>query len=123
VAGYAVRRRAVPVHRDDCPVAVGMSQDGRRRLPVTWRSRSVGCRVTLHAEALGRPHLLADLTEALAAQGAAVVHAEVAPPRQQRVRHTYTLRLPDASALPRLMKAMRSVPGVYDVTRAAGTAG
>jgi GTP diphosphokinase / guanosine-3',5'-bis(diphosphate) 3'-diphosphatase len=75
--------------------------------------------VTLRAEALGRTHLLADLTEIIASQGATVVSAEVEPPREQRVLHTYTLQLPDAAGLPALMRAMRGVPGVYDVTRAA----
>ena len=42
----------------------------------------------------------------------------VEPPSEQRVRHTYTLQLPDAAGLPGLMRAMRDVPGVYDVTRA-----
>ncbi|MDT0347320.1 RelA/SpoT family protein [Streptomyces litchfieldiae] len=119
VRGFAVRGGAVTVHREDCPTAVRMAAAGRAPLPVSWRSGSVGCRVTLHAEALGRPELLADLTEALAAHGAAVLAAEVEPPRDQRVRHTYTLRLPDSAGLPRLMRAMRRVPGVYDVTRAA----
>ncbi|WP_049563796.1 RelA/SpoT family protein [Streptomyces sp. SBT349] len=119
VSGFTVRGGAVTVHREDCPSAVRMTAAGRRPLPVTWRSDSIGCRVTLHAEALGRPELLADLTEALAAHGAAVLAAEVEPPREHRVRHTYTLRLPDSSGLPRLMRAMRRVPGVYDVTRAA----
>ncbi|RBM11112.1 bifunctional (p)ppGpp synthetase/guanosine-3',5'-bis(diphosphate) 3'-pyrophosphohydrolase [Streptomyces sp. PT12] len=119
VRGFTVRGGAVTVHREDCPTAVRMTAAGRHPLPVTWRSESIGCRVTLHAEALGRPELLADLTEALAAHGAAVLAAEVEPPREHRVRHTYTLRLPDSSGLPRLMRAMRRVPGVYDVTRAA----
>ncbi|MGP4114178.1 RelA/SpoT family protein [Streptomyces sp. 4N509B] len=123
VRGFAVRRGTVTVHRDGCAAAVRMVASGRPELPVSWRSASVGCRVTLLAEALGRPHLLADLTEALAVHGAAVLHAEVTPPRQQRVRHTYTLRLPDASGLPRLIRAMRSVPGVYDVTRASQATG
>ncbi|GAA2064068.1 HD domain-containing protein [Streptomyces cheonanensis] len=119
VCGFLVRGGAVTVHRESCPVAGRMTAAGRHALEVGWRSPSIGCRVTLYAESLGRPHLLADLTEALAAQGAAVLQAEVEPPRQQRVRHTYTLRLPDASGLPALMRAMRSVPGVYDVSRAA----
>lgn len=34
------------------------------------------------------------------------------------MRHTYTLQLPDAAELPALMRVMRDVPGVYDVTRA-----
>jgi GTP pyrophosphokinase len=118
VTGFTVRGGTVTVHRESCPVAGGMLADGRRDVPVRWRSSRVGCRVTLRAEALGRPHLLADLTEALAVHGAAVLQAEVEPPHQQRVRHTYTLQLPDASGLPRLMRAMRGVPGVYDVNRA-----
>jgi GTP pyrophosphokinase len=74
--------------------------------------------VTLLAEAFSRPHLLADLTEAIAAEGVAVVSAAVEPPHEQRVRHTYTLQLSDPGRLPTLMRAMRDVPGVYDVTRA-----
>ncbi|GAA1923402.1 HD domain-containing protein [Streptomyces sodiiphilus] len=117
VTGFAVRGGAVAVHRGSCPVAVRMAATGRASVPVRWKSSSASCRVTLRAEALGRPRLLADLTEAMAQHGAAVVQAEVEPPQQQRVRHTYTLRLPDASGLPRLMRAMRGVPGVYDVAR------
>ena len=116
--GFRVRGGAVTVHREGCQVAVRMAAAGRPALEVGWTSDSVGCRVTLHAEALGRPELLADLTETLAAEGAAVLRAAVEPPRQQRVRHTYTLRLADASELPRVMRAMRRVPGVYDVSRA-----
>jgi GTP pyrophosphokinase len=123
IRGFAVRGGTVTVHREGCPAAVRMAAAGRHPLPVSWRSESVGCRVTLQAEALGRPQLLADLTEALATHGAAVLQAEVTPPRQHRVRHTYTLRLPDASGLPRLIRAMRRVPGVYDVTRASRATG
>jgi valyl-tRNA synthetase len=57
------------------------------------------------------------IVEAIAAEGAEVVAAAVEPPREQRVRHTYTLQLSDAGRLPTLMRAMRDVPGVYDVTR------
>lgn len=38
------------------------------------------------------------------------------------MRHTYTLQLPDAAGLPDLMRAMRDVPGVYDVSRAQRSA-
>lgn len=88
----------------------------RRPIPVRW-GEAAACRVTLVAESFGRPHLLADLTEAIAIEGAAIVSATVEPPSQQRVRHTYTLQLPDAAGLPALMRAMRAVPGVYDVAR------
>ncbi|GAA2934431.1 hypothetical protein GCM10020221_32720 [Streptomyces thioluteus] len=122
VTGFAVRGRAVTVHRAECPVVARMVTAGRRPVRVHWRDPagpgSGDCRVTLRAESFSRPHLLADLTEVIAAQGAAVISAAVEPPHEQRVRHTYTLQLPDAAHLPELMRAMRRVPGVYDVGRA-----
>ncbi|KAK1182593.1 HD domain-containing protein [Streptomyces sp. NBS 14/10] len=122
VIGFAVRGRTVTVHREQCPAVSRMTATGRGTVGVRWLDEEGGdggdYRVTLLAEAFSRPHLLADLTEAIAAEGVAVVSAAVEPPREQRVRHTYTLQLPDPGRLPTLMRAMRDVPGVYDVTRA-----
>ena len=114
VTGFAVRGGTVTVHRALCPVVARMAATGRQPVGVRWRGADQGghgCRVTLLAEAFSRPHLLADLTEAIASQGAAVVSAAVEPPHEQRVRHTYTLHLPNAAGLPSLMRAMRQVPG------------
>jgi GTP pyrophosphokinase len=94
-----------------------MKSAGRAEVGVRWGD-TAECRVTLVAESFQRPHLLADLTEAIALEGVAIVSATVEPPTQQRVRHTYTLQLPDAADLPALMRAMRNVAGVYDVGRA-----
>ncbi|MFV0127409.1 RelA/SpoT family protein [Streptomyces sp. HMX112] len=117
VTGFEVRGGNVTVHRAQCPAVRRMEALGRAPVAVRWGETSA-CRVTLVAESFGRPRLLADLTEAIATAGAAVVSATVEPPSEQRVRHTYTLRLADAAELPALMRAMRDVPGVYDVTRA-----
>ncbi|MEU6895461.1 HD domain-containing protein [Streptomyces sp. NPDC046557] len=117
VAGFVVRGGAVTVHRVHCPAVAQMRAVGRTSVAVHWRA-TADCRVTLVAESFGRPHLLADLTEAIAREGVEVVSATVEPPVEQRVRHTYTLQLPDAAGLPALMRAMRDVPGVYDVSRA-----
>ncbi|MFF6998310.1 RelA/SpoT family protein [Streptomyces sp. NPDC008313] len=117
VTGFAVRGGVVTVHRVGCAAVKHMRSGGRAEVGVRWGD-TTECRVTLVAESFGRPHLLADLTEAIALEGVAIVSATVEPPSQQRVRHTYTLHLPDAAHLPALMRAMRNVPGVYDVNRA-----
>ncbi|WP_340375504.1 HD domain-containing protein [Streptomyces sp. SS7] len=117
VTGFAVRGGVVTVHRVECAAVARMADAGRAAVDVSWGD-TTECRVTLVAESFGRPHLLADLTEAMAMEGAEIVSATVEPPSQQRVRHTYTLQLPDAAHLPALMRAMRNVPGVYDVSRA-----
>ncbi|WP_405699409.1 HD domain-containing protein [Streptomyces sp. NBC_01383] len=117
VTGFTVRGGAVTVHRLACPAVARMEAVGRVPVAVSWGDASE-CRVTLVAESFGRPRLLADLTEAIAGADAAIISATVEPPSEQRVRHTYTLQLPDAAGLPALMRAMRDVPGVYDVSRA-----
>ncbi|MEU6628932.1 HD domain-containing protein [Streptomyces parvus] len=123
LTGFVVRGGAVTVHRRECPAVTAMQEIGRAPVGAHWavgegRESDAGCRVTLVAESFGRPRLLADLTEAIATADAAIVSATVEPPSEQRVRHTYTLRLPDAAGLPGLMRAMRDVAGVYDVSRA-----
>ncbi|GGU57235.1 kinase [Streptomyces lavendofoliae] len=117
VTGFPVRGGNVTVHRVACPAVRRMEAAGRVPVGVCW-GEAAECRVTLVAESFGRPRLLADLTEAIATAGAAIVSATVEPPSEQRVRHTYTLQLADAAELPALMRAMRDVPGVYDVSRA-----
>ncbi|MDQ0833839.1 guanosine-3',5'-bis(diphosphate) 3'-pyrophosphohydrolase [Streptomyces achromogenes] len=117
VTGFSVRGGVVTVHRVECAAVARMAEAGREEVAVRWGD-TTGCRVTLVAESFGRPHLLADLTEAMALEGAEIVSATVEPPSQQRVRHTYTVQLPDAAHLPALLRAMRNVPGVYDVGRA-----
>ncbi|MEV5879847.1 HD domain-containing protein [Streptomyces sp. NPDC052101] len=117
ITGFAVRGGVVTVHRVECAAVAHMKSRGRTEVGVRWGD-TTECRVTLVAESFGRPHLLADLTEAISSTGVDIVSATVEPPSQQRVRHTYTLQLPDAARLPALMRAMRDVPGVYDVSRA-----
>ncbi|MDI5966409.1 HD domain-containing protein [Streptomyces sp. SL13] len=119
VTGFVTRGNTVTVHRDECATADRMTQDGRDQRAVRWggRSPAAAFRVTLRAEALGRPRLLADLTEAISAEGVGIVAAEVEPPQEHRVRHTYTVELAEPGALGALMRAMRGVDGVYDVYR------
>jgi GTP pyrophosphokinase len=117
ITAFAVRGGVVTVHRVECVTVTRMRGAGRPEVGVRW-GESTACRVTLLAESFGRPRLLADLTEAIALEGVEIISATVAPPTQQRVHHTYTLQLPDAARLPDLMRAMRDVPGVYDVSRA-----
>ncbi|SEG04722.1 GTP pyrophosphokinase [Actinacidiphila yanglinensis] len=120
VTGFVIRGGTVAVHREGCPAGSRMAASGRAAVPVRWRdgTPSGNFRATVLAEALGRPRLLADLTEVIAGQGIGIVAAAVEPPQEHRVRHTYTVELPAPQALADLMRAMRSVPGVYDVYRA-----
>ncbi|MFJ2581253.1 RelA/SpoT family protein [Kitasatospora aureofaciens] len=120
VTGYPIRGGAVAVHRTGCPAGERMRDDGRGALEVRWQPDGTpadGYRATLRAEALNRPRLLADLTEAISAEGVGIASAEIEPPQELRVRHTYTVELPDPGALPGLMRAMLKVSGVYDVSR------
>ncbi len=119
LTGFVIRGGTVTVHRAECPTSGRMAAAGREAVPVHWRDDTPAghYRATVLAEALSRPRLLADLTEAISAAGVGIVSAAVEPPQESCVRHSYTVELPDPGALPALMRAMRSVPGVYDVYR------
>ncbi|CAO0825168.1 Bifunctional (P)ppGpp synthetase/guanosine-3',5'-bis(Diphosphate) 3'-pyrophosphohydrolase OS=Streptomyces microflavus OX=1919 GN=G3I39_38175 PE=3 SV=1 [Streptomyces microflavus] len=116
------RHRAPPGVSRRRPDAGDRPRPRRRPLARRGRLERVRC-LPGHARrrVVRAPRLLADLTEAIATADAAIVSATVEPPSEQRVRHTYTLQLPDAAGLPALMRAMREVAGVYDVSRARST--
>lgn len=120
LAGFVIRGGTVAVHQRDCANVQQMIRAGRDIVSAAWLPHQAerGYRVTVQLEALDRPRLLADVTAAIDAAGADITSASIAPPQQMRVRQTYTIRLADLGSLPRLLKALRRVQGVYDVYRA-----
>ncbi|MGW0663212.1 RelA/SpoT family protein [Streptodolium elevatio] len=120
LAGFVIRGGTVAVHQRDCANVQQMIRAGRDIVTAAWLPHQAerGYRVTVQLEALDRPRLLADVTAAIDAAGADITSASIAPPQQMRVRQTYTIRLADLASLPRLLKALRRVQGVYDVYRA-----
>ncbi|MCF2532616.1 RelA/SpoT family protein [Yinghuangia soli] len=120
LAGFVIRGGTVAVHQRDCANVQQMIRAGRDIVSAVWLPHQAerGYRVTVQLEALDRPRLLADVTAAIDAAGADITSASIAPPQQMRVRQTYTIRLADLASLPRLLKALRRVQGVYDVYRA-----
>ncbi|MFE5325788.1 RelA/SpoT family protein [Embleya sp. NPDC056575] len=120
LAGFVIRGGTVAVHRSDCTNVQQMRRAGRDVVAASWLPHQAdqGYRVTLQLEALDRPRLLADVTAAIDAEGADITSASIAPPQQMRVRQTYTIRLADLATLPKLLRALRRVQGVYDVYRA-----
>ncbi|MEV0532147.1 HD domain-containing protein [Kitasatospora sp. NPDC050463] len=126
VSGFAIRGGAVAVHRTGCPAGERMRADGRGTPEIHWLPGGAppsGYRATLRAEALNRPRLLADLTAAISGEGVGIVSAEVEPPQELRVRHTYTVELPEPGVLSAVLRAMLRVSGVYDVSRPHAPAG
>ena len=120
LAGFVIRGGTVAAHRSDCTNVQQMRRAGRDVVAASWLPHQAdqGYRVTVQIEALDRPRLLADVTAAIDAEGADITSASIAPPQQMRVRQTYTIRLADLATLPRLLRALRRVQGVYDVYRA-----
>lgn len=83
ITAFAVRGGAVTVHRVECPSVERMKEVGRAEVGVRWVD-TAECRVTLTAESFGRAHLLADLTEAIALEGVAIISATVEPPTDRK---------------------------------------
>lgn len=75
--------------------------------------------VTMRAEARDRPGLLPDLTQAIGGQGASILSQAVTAPGDQVAVITVTLEVGEAAQLGRVLRAVRSVSGVWEVYRAA----
>ena len=106
------RRRAVVVHRADCPDAPVVSD-----LPVGWAERPGHVVVTIELDAADRPGLLADTTRTIADSGADILSSSTAAV-EGRSRQRFELAIDELVVLDVVCARLRAkVRGVASVRR------
>lgn len=106
------RRRAVVVHRADCPDAPVVSD-----LPVSWAERPGHVVVTIELEASDRPGLLADTTRTIADSGADILSSSTAA-AEGTSRQRFELAIDELVVLDVVCARLRAkVRGVTSVRR------
>jgi GTP pyrophosphokinase len=73
--------------------------------------------VAIQVEALDRPRLLSDITRVLSDQHVNILSASVATNRDRVAISRFSFEMGDPKHLGHVLKAVRSVDGVYDVYR------
>ncbi len=118
IRGFVTAGSGVSVHRGDCPNMVSLAAQPERLVDVEWAptSRSIFL-VAIEVAALDRARLLSDITRVLSDQHVNILSATLQTGRDRVARSRFTFELGDPSHLGHVLRAVRSVDGVFDVYR------
>ncbi|MEW9518909.1 RelA/SpoT family protein [Streptomyces tubercidicus] len=118
IIGFVTRGNGVSVHRADCVNVDSLSRQPERILDVEWApTQSSVFLVAIQVEALDRSRLLSDVTRILSDQHVNILSAAVQTSRDRVATSRFTFEMGDPKHLGHVLKAVRSVEGVYDVYR------
>ncbi|SEG89293.1 GTP pyrophosphokinase [Thermomonospora echinospora] len=118
IVGFVTRGHGVSVHREDCANVADLRNEPDRLIDVKWSpSEDSVFLVAIQVEALDRPRLLSDVTRVLSDQHVNILSASVTTTRDRVAVSRFTFEMGDPKHLGHVLKAVRSVDGVYDVYR------
>lgn len=118
VFGFVTRGNGISVHRKDCVNAPDLLAQSERLAQVSWTpGKSSVFLVNIQVEALDRARLLSDVTKALSDQHVNILNASVTTSRDRVAMSRFTFEMGDPSHLNAVLRAVRSIDGVYDVYR------
>jgi GTP diphosphokinase / guanosine-3',5'-bis(diphosphate) 3'-diphosphatase len=119
ITGFVTRGNGVSVHRADC-VNLGhlVESQSERVVNVRWSPKE-GSQflVAIQVEALDRTGLLSDVTRSISDQHVNILSATVQTTRDRVAFSRFTFEMGDPKHLGAVLRAVRSIDGVYDVYR------
>ncbi len=119
ITGFVTRGNGVSVHRADCVNLRHLVESQPERVvTVHWSPREGSLfLVAIQTEALDRTGLLSDVTRAISDQHVNILSASVTTTRDRVAVSKFTFEMGDPKHLGHVLRAVRSVDGVYDVYR------
>jgi GTP pyrophosphokinase len=121
ILGFVTRGNGVSVHRTDCANVGSLSVQQERIVEVEWApSASSLFLVAIQVEAIDRSRLLSDVTRVLSDQHVNILSASVTTSRDRVAMSRFTFEMADPTHLGHVLRAVRTVEGVFDVYRVTG---
>lgn len=118
ILGFVTKGGGVSVHRKDCTNAGNLESQPERLLEVEWAPTSQSTfLVNIQVEALDRARLLSDITMVLSDAHVNILSATLSTTRDRVAKSRFSFEMADASHLDSVLRAVRSVPGVFDAYR------
>jgi GTP pyrophosphokinase len=118
ILGFVTRGHGVSVHRVDCINAESLASQDGRMVDVEWAPSAASVfLVAIQVEALDRTRLLSDVTSVLSDQHVNILSASVTTTRDRVAVSRFKFEMGDPKHLGHVLKAVRSVEGVYDAYR------
>ncbi len=118
IVGFVTRGDGVSVHRVDCSNMKSLSAQPGRLVGVEWAPTSQSMFLAaIQVEALDRAGLLSDITRVLSDVHVNILSATVATSRNRIAKSRFTFEMADPAHLGHVLKAVRTVDGVFDAYR------
>jgi GTP diphosphokinase / guanosine-3',5'-bis(diphosphate) 3'-diphosphatase len=119
ISGFVTHGHGVSVHRVDCVNLAHLSDTQKERMvEVHWAPTEGSVfLVAIQVEALDRTRLLSDVTRVLSDQHVNILSATVTTSRDRVAVSRFTFEMGDPKHLGHVLRAVRAIDGVYDVTR------
>jgi GTP diphosphokinase / guanosine-3',5'-bis(diphosphate) 3'-diphosphatase len=118
ILGFVTRASGVSVHRKDCTNAASLLGQPERLVGVEWAPTSTSTfLVQIMVEALDRARLLSDITLVLSDQHVNILSASLNTSRDRIAKSKFTFEMGDPKHLGAVLKAVRSIDGVFDAYR------
>jgi GTP diphosphokinase / guanosine-3',5'-bis(diphosphate) 3'-diphosphatase len=119
ITGFVTRGHGVSVHRADCTnLRHLLDSEPERLVAVHWSPTEDSLfLVAIQVEALDRTGLLSDVTRSISDQHVNILSASVTTTRDRVAVSKFTFEMGDPKHLGHVLRAVRSIDGVYDVYR------
>ncbi len=118
IIGFVTRGSGVSVHRADCTNASSLEAQPERIVQVEWAPTAQSMfLVNIQVEALDRARLLSDITKVLSDVHVNILSASLTTTRDRVAKSRFTFEMGDPKHLGHVLKAVRSVDGVFDAYR------
>ena len=118
VLGFVTRGSGVSVHRSDCTNASSLLTQPERMVEVEWAPTGQSMfLVNIQVEALDRARLLSDITKVLSDVHVNILSASLSTSRERVAKSRFTFEMGDPKHLGHVLKAVRSIDGVFDAYR------
>ena len=118
ILGFVTKGGGVSVHRLDCTNAASLKAQPEKLLDVEWAPTAQSTfLVNIQVEALDRARLLSDITMVLSDAHVNILSANLSTTRDRIAKSRFTFEMADAMHLDGVLRAVRTVPGVFDAYR------
>jgi len=118
IIGYITRGRGVSVHRKDCFNVTNASDTAERIIEVSWySSNNVAYKADITVMANDRTALLMEITNVIGESRIPLKAINARTTKEQIAIMNLTLEIVDTEQLEKIIKKLKKVSGVFEVTR------
>lgn len=118
IIGYITRGRGVSVHRSDCPNVLSGYEVGSRLIDVSWyKQASASYKADITLMAHDRTALIMEITNVIGEAKIPLKAINGRTSKEQVVTMTLTMEISDTEQLDNIIKRLRKIDGVFDISR------